>query len=120
MSEIDDELREHFHALRDAELAAVPSFAELTARPAFVRAARRKRAPWLLAGGIAALAASAMLTLYVQHRREAAWLDAATTIARWQPPTDALLQFPSGVALGEPIALRASVLDSLIPASRED
>ena len=121
MRDVDDELREHFGALREAELARIPSFAELTQRPAFMRASRRKRARWVFAGGVAALAASAMLTVLVQARREAAWLDAASAIGRWQPPTDVLLQVPPrGPLGGEPIALRASVLDSIIPASRED
>jgi hypothetical protein len=99
----------------------MPSFAELTQRPALVRAARRRRVRWVFAGGVGALAAAAMLTVFVRHRREAAWLDAAAAITHWQPPTDALLEFPTGGPLsGEPIALRASVLDSIIPASRED
>jgi hypothetical protein len=117
---IDDELREHFQALREVDLAEVPSFAELTRRPAGVHVARRTRAPWVLAGGLGALAAASMLTVLVQRRQEAALLDAAAAISRWRPPTDVLLAISSRTSVGEPDVLRASVLDSIIPAIREE
>ena len=121
MTGVDDELREHFRALREADLVCVPSFVDLTRSPAQLRHGRRRRVRWVFAGGVGALAAAAMLTVLVQHRREAAWLDAAAAITRWQPPTDALLAFPTGGPLsGDPVALRASVLDSIIPPFRED
>jgi hypothetical protein len=121
MREIDDELREHFQALREVDLARIPSFAALTRNPAHVRRARKRRVRWVFVGGAGALAAAAMLTVLVQRRREAEWLNAAATISRWQPPTDALLVVSSGGPFGgDPIALGASVLDSIIPAFRED
>ena len=121
MNEIDEELREHFQALREVELARIPSFAELTRRPVFVRAARRKRVRWMFGGAVGTLAAASMLTVLVQRRREAEWLDAAAAIARWQPPTDALLRIPDRSLLhGQPAVLGTSVLDSLIPAIRKD
>jgi hypothetical protein len=121
MREIDDELREHFQALREVDLARIPSLAALTRNPAHVRRARKRRVRWVFVGGAGALAAAAMLTVLVQRRREAEWLNAAATISRWQPPTDALLVVSSGGPFGgDPIALGASVLDSIIPAFRED
>ena len=121
MSGIDDELREHFQALREVDLQRVPSFAELTRRSESARVARRTRTPWVLAGGVGALAAAAMLTVLVQWRREARWLETAAAITRWQPPTDALLRISIRGPLDDDSAvLGASVLDSLIPASRED
>jgi hypothetical protein len=119
MTEIDGELRQHFQALREVDLARVPSFETLSRRPDDVGVARR-RAPWLLAGGLGALAAAAMLTVLVQRRHDAAWREAAAAISRWQPPSDALLTISDPVLVAEPSALGTSVLDSIIPASRED
>ena len=121
MSGIDDELREHFQALRELELARVPSFAEIARRTESDGVAGKRHVPWMFVGGVGALAAAAMLTVVVQWRREAEFLAATAAITRWQPPTDALL----GISIRGPLddgsaVLGASVLDSLIPASRED
>ena len=116
----DEELRQHFDALRAADLARAPSFAELSRRPAPVARADGMRARWVVAGGVGALAAAAMLAMVVRQRDEAKWLHAAATISAWQAPTDVLLQIPDGSTFGGPGALGASVLDSIIPPSRED
>ena len=117
----DEELQEHFDALREADLEPAPSFAELSRRPAPVARAAGTRARWVLAGGVGALVAASMLAILVRHRNEAEWLHAAATISTWQAPTDVLLvEIPSGSMLGGPVTFGASVLDSIIPPSRED
>ena len=116
----DEELRQHFQALRELELARVRPFAELSRRPAAELPTRQiYRARQVLVGGLGALAAAAMLAVHVERRREAAWLDAASAISRWQPPSDALLRV-ARAPLGSLPTLGASVLDSIIPPSRED
>lgn len=121
MSDIgDEELRRHFQALRDVDLAATPSFAELARRPADIGAASRVRARWVLAGGAGAMAAAAMLAVLSQQRREDAWLRAAAEISQWQAPTDALLDGAHGSLLGGSAVLGASVLDSIIPTSHAE
>ena len=116
----DEELREHFDAVRAADLARAPSFAELSRRPAPVARAAGTRARWVVAGGVGALAAAAMLATVVRQRDEAKWLNAAAAISTWQAPTDALLEISDGSVLGASTTLGASVLDSIIPPSRED
>ena len=118
MSDIgDDELRRHFAAMRDADLAQVPAFAELARRPIDTSRARRVRARWVIAGGVGAMAAAAMLAVVVHQRQEDAWLRAAAEISQWHAPTDALLDGSHGALLGESAVLGASVLDSIIPTS---
>jgi hypothetical protein len=116
----DDELREHFEALREVDLSRVPPFAELSS----VREARGDamltHAPWVLVAGLGALAAAAMLAIRLQRPPEAEWLEAAAAISAWQAPTDALLESSNGSMLGGPTTLGTSVLDSIIPPSRPD
>ena len=122
MSGIDDEaLRRHFEALRETDLARVPPFDALSRRPASSDRMRSTPAPWVLAGGLGALAAAAMLAVLTQRRHEEAeWLHAAAAISAWQAPTDALLEIPDRSLLGGAPTLGASVLDSIIPPFRED
>ena len=116
----DDELREHFRALRHADLVRMPSFAELSRRPAAAGRAARTGARWVLVGGLGAAAASVMLSVQVQRRQEAKWRQAAAEISNWQAPTDALLEVSNRGLLGEPGTFGASVLDSIIPPVREE
>jgi hypothetical protein len=121
MSDIgDDELRRHFRALRDVELAHVPPFAELSLHPLADQRARRTPARWVLAGGVGAMAAAAMLAVLAHRRQEDALLSAAVEISRWQAPSDALLDGSHGALLGSATVLGASVLDSIIPPSVEE
>lgn len=121
MSGVDDEeLRRHFQAQRDVDLARVPSFAELTRRPAPVAVARPTATRWVLVGGLGAAAAAAMLAVTVQRRQEAEWLQAAAEISAWQAPTDALLEISNRDPLDRPATFGASVLDSIIPPAREE
>jgi len=117
MSDIgEDELRRHFVAMRDADLAQVPAFAALARRLDIPRVPRA-RARWVLAGGVGAMAAAAMLAVLAHQRQEDAWLRAAAEISRWQAPSDALLDDSHGALLGGSAVLGASVLDSIIPTS---
>ena len=121
MSDIgDEELRRHFEALRDVDLAQTPSFATLSRPPMQRRPASRVAARWVLAGGVGAMAAATMLAVLSHRRQEDALLRAATEISRWQAPTDALLDGSHGALLGGATVLGASVLDSIIPPSREE
>jgi hypothetical protein len=116
----DEELRRHFQALRERDLAQVPSFAELSRRPAAARRRPAHRARRVLVGGLGALAAAAMFAVHIQRRRDAAWLEAAAAISNWRPPSDALLHATDRAPLGGAATLGSSVLDSIIPPSRED
>lgn len=111
----DEELRRHFAALRDIDLAKLPSFAALARRPIGVGRAPRVRARWVLAGGLGAFAAAGMLAIVSHQRREESWLRAAAEISQWQAPSDALLDDSHGALLGGTAVLGASVLDSIIP-----
>lgn len=118
MSDIgDDELRRQFESMRDVDLARVPAFAELARRPIDTDRAPRARARWVLAGGVGAMAAAAMLAVLAHQRQEEAWLRAAAEISQWQAPSDALLDDSHGALLGGSAVLGASVLDSIIPTS---
>jgi hypothetical protein len=122
MSDVgDDELRRHFAAMRDVDLAQLPSFAALSRRPA-AAGARRASARWVLAGGVGAMAAAALLAVMAHQRQEEAWLRAAAEISRWQAPSDALLERSRGSLLSSSAVLGASVLDSIIapPPSRKE
>lgn len=121
MSDIgDDELRRHFEAMRDVDLAQLPSFATLSRRPIDIAGAPRVRARWVLAGGVGAMAAAAMLAVLAHRRQEEAWLRAAAEISQWQAPSDALLDESHGALLGGTAVLGASVLDSIIPPTHEE
>ena len=116
----DEELRQHFRALREVELARVRSFAELSRRPATLGRTRPTRgARWVLAGGLGAMAAAALLHVHMQRRHEATWRSAAAAISSWTPPSDALLEVSDRALVGGPATLGASVLDALMPPSRE-
>lgn len=116
----DEELRRHFEALRDADLARVPSFASLSRRPAPPRSTTRTGARWVLVGGLGAAAAAAMLAVHVHRRHEAQALQAAAEISNWQAPTDILLELSNRGVLAEPATFRASVLDSIIPPALQE
>lgn len=116
----DEELRRHFAALRDADLAQVPPFDALARRPIDIGRVPRVRARWVLAGGLGAMAAAAMLAMVSHQRREEAWRRAAAEISQWQAPSDALLDDSHGALLGGAAVLGASVLDSIIPTSHAE
>jgi hypothetical protein len=116
----DDELRRHFEALREDDRARTPAFAMLARRPAKEARTRRAPARLVLIGGIGAMAATAAMAVVAHQRREEAWLRAAAEISAWQAPTDALLDRSHGTLLGSTTGLGASVLDSIIPPSREE
>jgi hypothetical protein len=116
----DDELRRHFDALREADLARVPAFAELSRRPSMAPRATRTGARWVLVGGLSAAAAAAMLAVHVHRRQETRWLQAAAEISNWQAPTDVLLEVSNRGVLAEPATFGASVLDSIIPPALQE
>jgi hypothetical protein len=118
----NEELQRHFEAMRDVDLAELPSFAELSRQRVDIGRERRLRARWLLAGAAGAMAAAAMLAVLAHQRQEEAWLRAAAEISRWQAPSDALLDHSHGSLLGTSAVLSESVLDSIIgpPPSHEE
>lgn len=109
----DNEIRQRFAQLREADQERSPSFAQTFGR---VRARRSRRATLRLRpvvlGAAAVIVMAAISLAYSRSRSHSA---AASSIATWRAPTDVLLQTPASELLGEMPALGASVLDTMIP-----
>jgi hypothetical protein len=123
----DEELQRRFRSLRDNDRARVPSF-----RETWDAASRRQPAAprWRLPPALALAAAAGVvlavgLVLRGSRDRGSARLLADSTInaqlvapsiTTWTSPTAGLLRTPGVELLGAPPALRASILDRVVPA----
>jgi hypothetical protein len=86
----DSELRERFVSLREEEAARTPSFDQMLLR---VRPVRSRQIGILAAAACLALAATALTTIQLSHRRLPPH-SAAPALADWRAPTDFLLNTP--------------------------
>ncbi len=102
----DDQLRERFAELRDAESGNTPDFEAVLRRPR----SQSRRAPRVTVT-ILAVAAVAVLALVLRARRPAHDNPDITT---WTAPTDALLPNSATGVLGTLPPLGASVVDQYI------
>ena len=111
----DDEIRQRFAQLRDADRESAPGFAQTYAR---ARSRRSRHAiqhvrPLVIAAAAAVVIAAVWIA---SARSFSSHTTAPTieTIATWRAPTDVLLRTPGSELLGEMPALSASVLDKMI------
>ncbi len=108
----ENELRNRFGQLREADRRRAPSFTEiyLRTRPRPGRAVPRV--------GPLLIAAAAAVVIAVVWKANARPFSPSTTtpaIATWRAPTDILLRTPGSELLGTMPALSESVLDKMIP-----
>ena len=109
----ENELRQDFQRLRDADRERVPAFAHT-----YVRARERRRlrvTPRLRPLMIGAAAAVLIVTVWMAGTRAFSHSVSTPAIATWRAPTDVLLDTPGSELLGAMPALSASVLDKMIP-----
>jgi hypothetical protein len=111
----ENEIRQRFAQLREADRESAPSFAQIYGRG---RARRRLGAmPRARPFVIGAAAAAVIATVWVAKTRSFSHSTATptiATIAAWRAPTDVLLRTPGSELLGTMPALGASVLDKMI------
>jgi hypothetical protein len=109
----ENEIRDGFARLREADRERAPSFAQTYGRA-------RSRKSWratlrvrpLVFGAAAAVAIAA---IWLAQTRSFSPSAATPTIATWRAPTDVLLQTPGSELLGAMPALGTSILDEIIP-----
>lgn len=117
----ENEIRQRFAQLREADREGAPSFAQIYGRG---RARQRLGAtPRLRPLVLGAAAAVVIATVWVAKARSLSRSTTAptiATIAAWRAPTDVLLRTPGSELLGTMPALGASVLDKMIstPSNR--
>ena len=112
MKQPDDEFRARFSALRHSDRTGAPSFRET--RDAASR--RATLAPRWRPTPLLALAAAAGVVLVAGLVLRSARDRDAPSITTWTSPTAGLLRTPGVELLGAPPALRASILDRVVPA----
>ena len=112
----ENEIRQRFAQLREADRESAPDFAQTYAR---ARSRRRTRAIHRVRPVVIAAAAAVVLAaIRLVNTRSFSSVPATptiATIAAWRAPTDVLLRTPGSELLGEMPALSASVLDKMIP-----
>jgi hypothetical protein len=91
----DDRLRDLFRGADRAQRAGAPSFAGLLRRERPPRTYR----PALLAAAASILLAAIAVHLLRDNRPEPPWPDSFYSSARWEGPTDFLLETPGGELL---------------------
>jgi len=117
----ENEIRQRFAQLREADRERAPSFAQIYGRG---RARQRLRAmpglrPFVL-GAAAAVVIAAVWVAKTRSFSRSTTAPTIATIAAWRAPTDVLLRTPGSELLGTMPALGASVLDKMIstPSNR--
>ena len=117
----ENEIRQRFAQLREADRERAPSFAQIYGRG---RARQRLGAmPRLRPFVLGAAAGVVIAMVWVAKARSFSHYTATptiATIAAWRAPTDVLLRTPGSELLGTMPALGASVLDKMIstPSNR--
>ena len=109
MRSLDDELRERFAELRDADRESMPEFPVLRATVTS-HFTRMRKPVWTWGAAAAALVVAAGAGLTWNNRRAVA--EPAMTISTWHSPTATLLRTSMPDAFGQPSTL-GSVLDGL-------
>ena len=108
----ENEIRQRFAQLREADRESAPSFAQIYGRG---RARRRLGAmPRARPFVIGVAAAAVIATFWLAKVRSFSPSTVTPTIATWRAPTDVLLRTPGSELLGTMPALGASVLDKMI------
>jgi hypothetical protein len=111
----ENEIRQRFAQLREADRENAPGFAQTYAR---ARSRRRSRAIHRVRPVVIAAAAAVVLAaIWLGNTRSLSSVPVTPTIATWRAPTDVLLRTPGSELLGEMPALSASVLDKMIPTT---
>ena len=109
----ENEIRQLFAQLREADRESAPGFAQTYAG---ARSRRSSRAIHRVRPVVIAAAAAVVLAaIWLANTRSFSSVPVTPTIATWRAPTDVLLQTPGSELLGEMPALSASVLDKMIP-----
>ena len=114
----ENEIRQRFAQLREAERERAPGFAQIYGRG---RARRRLgamlRVRPLVIGAAAALVIAAV---WIANARSFSPSARTPTIANWRAPTDVLLRTPGSELLGTMPALGESLLDKMmsLPSNR--
>ena len=108
----ENEIRQRFAQLREADRESAPGFAQIYGRA-------RSRQSWramlrVRPLVIAAAAAIVIATVWIAQARSFSSQTVTPTIASWRAPTDVLLRTPGSELLGTMPALGASVLDKMI------
>ncbi len=109
----ENELRNRFGQLREADRRRAPTFTEtyIGARSRPGRRAVPRVGPLL----IAAAAAVVIAVVWKANARPFSPSTTTPAIATWRAPTDILLRTPGSELLGTMPALSESVLDKMIP-----
>ena len=112
----ENEIRQRFAQLREADREGAPGFAQIYAR---ARSRRNRRVSQRVRPLVIGAAAAVVLAaVWIANARSFSSHTAATetiaTIAAWRAPTDVLLRTPGSELLEEMPALSASVLDKMI------
>jgi hypothetical protein len=117
----ENEIRQRFAQLREADRERAPGFAQIYGR---ARARRSSRAnPRVRPLAIGAAAAVVIAAVWLANARSFSRSTHTTTIAaigEWRAPTDVLLRTPGSELLGTMPALGESVLDKMmsLPSKR--
>lgn len=111
----ENEFREDFQRLRDADRKRSPGFAETYTRARARHSVRSK--PRLRPVAIAMAAVAVIAAVWMERSGSFARSGTAPAIATWRAPTDVLLDTPGSELLGAMPALGASVLDTMIPTT---
>ena len=114
----EKDLARLFEELRRADVASAPRFREVLGRKKSARASSRALSRRLAAAAVLA-AGTLAAVLLLPARRRAMERDPGTAIARWESPTDWLLQTPGGQLLEEVPALAEPVPSTRLSEAAE-
>jgi hypothetical protein len=112
----DDEIRQRFAQLREADRESAPGFAQTYARARARRSARaiHRVRPAVIAAAAAVVIAAVWLANARSFSTHTVVTPTIAAIAAWRAPTDVLLRTPGSELLGAMPALSTSVLDKMI------
>jgi len=111
----ENEIRQRFAQLRDADRERAPSFAQTYARARMRRSVGATlRVRPLVIGAVAAAVVAAVWLGNARSFSSHTVTPTIAAIAAWRAPTDILLRTPGSEVLGTMPALGASVLDKMI------